>query len=234
MRLLNFLSFKKQLDMTELEKAQTTSSELVHKKLKLAKLEESDEKLLKQLKGSQKGLQQIDDNNKEKQKLIKELEQTRDTIKDLKIDIEKDEVFLKVIKQKTDLMIQKNKTKIDANKSAQDLIDNKNVQNQQNVLFNNIKTDFKDVIEYYKTNCVNENMTNTLLIIDMISNHIDIILKEESPLKNSIESSKKFLSLLKNRICKLSQEELNDIFDDYIELLTNRKLNHNNIIKLFK
>lgn len=232
MRLLSFISFKKQLDMTELKKAQTTSSDLFHKNLKLAKLEELDKKLLKQLKDYQKGLQP-DDNNKEKQKLIKELEQTRDTIKDLKIDIEKDEVFLKVIKQKTDLMIQKNKTKIDSNKSAQELIGNKNVQNQQNILFNNIKTDFNDVIEYYKKNCVNENITNTLLIIDMISNHIDIILKEESSLKNSIESSKKFLSLLKNRICKLSQEELNNIFNDYIDLLTNRKLNNNNIIQLF-
>ena len=112
-------------------------------------------------------------------------------------------------------------------------MDNKSIQNQKNILFNNIKTDFKNVIEYYKKNCVNENITNTLLIIDMISNHIDIILKEESSLKNSIESSKKFLSLLKNRICKLSQEELNNIFSDYINLLTSRKLNNNNIIQLF-
>jgi hypothetical protein len=232
MRLLSFISFKKQLDMTELKKAQMMSTELVNKKLKLAKLEQLDEQLLKQLKNIPK---EKEDNmiNKEKQKLIRELEQTRDTIKDLKIDIEKDEVYLKVIKQKTDLIIQKNKTKIDANKSTQKLIDNKNLQNQKNILFNNIKTDFKDVIEYYKKNCVNENITNTLLIIDMISNHIDIILKEESSLKTSIELSKKFLSLLKNRICKLSQEELNNIFSDYINLLTNRKLNNNNIIQLF-
>jgi hypothetical protein len=236
MRLLSFLSFKKQLDMTELKKAQMTSAELVNKKLKLAKLEELDEKLLKQLKGTQKGLQYTEEIyhnmiNREKQKLIKELEQTRDSIKDLKIDIEKDEVFLKVIKQKTDLIIKKNKNKI----TTKEPMDNKSIQNQKNILFNNIKTDFKNVIEYYKKNCVNENITNTLLIIDMISNHIDIILKEESSLKNSIESSKKFLSLLKNRICKLSQEELNNIFSDYINLLTDRKLTNNNynIIQLF-
>ena len=97
--------------MTELKKAQMMSSELVNKKLKLAKLEQLDEQLLKQLKNIQKEKEDNNMINKEKQKLIKELEQTRDTIKSLKIDIEKDEVFLKVIKQKTDLIIKKKKTK---------------------------------------------------------------------------------------------------------------------------
>ena len=232
MRLLNFFSFKKKIDMEELKKAQAISAELVHKKLKLAKLEELDGKLLHQLKGIQESSKYIEMSKDviNKDKIIKELEQIRDEISTLKKDIDKDEVFLKIIKKKTDLIIQQNKNKVQPKQP----IDDKQLQNQKNLLFNNVKSEFQNLIEYYKRNCIDENTTNTLLIIDMISNHIDIILKEEPSLKNSIELSKKFLSLLKNRLCKLSQEQLNNIFYDYIDLLTNRKLNNNTIMQLFK
>lgn len=228
MRLLNFFSFKKKIDMEELKKAQAISAELVSKKLKLAKLEETDEKLLQKLKGIQEGSKYIEI-GVNKNKLIKELEQIRDEVSTLKKDIDKDDVYLKIIKKKTDLIIQQNKNKVQPKEPK----DDKHLQNQKNLLFNNVKSEFQNLIEYYKKNCVDENTTNTLLIIDMISNHIDIILKEEPSLKNSIELSKKFLSLLKNRLCKLSQEQLNNIFYDYIDLLTSRKLNNNTIIQLF-
>lgn len=228
MRLLNFFSFKKKIDMEELKKAQAISAELVSKKLKLAKLEETDEKLLQKLKGIQEGSKYIEI-GVNKNKLIKELEQIRDEVSTLKKDIDKDDVYLKIIKKKTDLIIQQNKNKV----QPKEPIDDKHLQNQKNLLFNNVKSEFQNLIEYYKKNCVDENTTNTLLIIDMISNHIDIILKEEPSLKNSIELSKQFLSLLKNRLCKLSQEQLNNIFYDYIDLLTSRKLNNNTIIQLF-
>lgn len=214
--------------MEELKKAQAISAELVRKKLKLAKLEETDKKLLQKLKSIQSGSKYIEIGIN-KNKLIKELEQIRDEISTLKKDIDKDEVFLKIIKKKTDLIIQQNKNKVQPKQP----IDDKHLQNQTNLLFNKVKSEFQNLIEYYKKNCVDENTTNTLLIIDMISNHIDIILKEEPSLKNSIELSKKFLSLLKNRLCKLSQEQLNNIFYDYIDLLTNRKLNNNTIMQLF-
>ena len=214
--------------MEELKKAQAISAELVSKKLKLAKLEETDEKLLQKLKGIQEGSKYIEI-GVNKNKLIKELEQIRDEVSTLKKDIDKDDVYLKIIKKKTDLIIQQNKNKV----QPKEPIDDKHLQNQKNLLFNNVKSEFQNLIEYYKKNCVDENTTNTLLIIDMISNHIDIILKEEPSLKNSIELSKQFLSLLKNRLCKLSQEQLNNIFYDYIDLLTSRKLNNNTIIQLF-
>lgn len=214
--------------MEELKKAQAISAELVSKKLKLAKLEETDEKLLQKLKGIQEGSKYIEI-GVNKNKLIKELEQIRDEVSTLKKDIDKDDVYLKIIKKKTDLIIQQNKNKVQPKEPK----DDKHLQNQKNLLFNNVKSEFQNLIEYYKKNCVDENTTNTLLIIDMISNHIDIILKEEPSLKNSIELSKKFLSLLKNRLCKLSQEQLNNIFYDYIDLLTSRKLNNNTIIQLF-